>query len=192
LRDENKALPALSEAETLLAKAPDGPGSEVNEARQIFIKKSYTWRGLVKSHTLTAYYTKEGSPALHHFETEGAKYQPEPLTGGTGLSNEELANVRTKNRGPGAPGVPAKTSPGPMAKTGSEAPAKGGSQPAAATGSEPPATTGTAPASKTGSESSSKSGTDAPAKTQAKDPSAPSSEAPPKESVAKKAPDAPK
>ena len=39
-----------------------------------FTKKTYTWKGVLKQHTLTAYYTKEKEPHLHHFETEGSKY----------------------------------------------------------------------------------------------------------------------
>jgi hypothetical protein len=70
---EDKDLLAEPEAESLFGKSPDGPGSDVRDGNRDFTKKTYTWRGLLKSYTLTAFYTKSKNPALHHFETEGAK-----------------------------------------------------------------------------------------------------------------------
>jgi hypothetical protein len=176
LRDENKALPALPDAETLLGKSPDGPGSEVTEGHQTFTKKTYTWRGVVKSHTLTAYYTKEREPALHHFETEGAKYQPEPNTGAPARPTEDLVRAQTKNRGDGSQDVPAKG----QAAHPSDVPAKTASEAAAKSGSGSPAKTGSEPPAKIGSEPSPKA------------PSAGSPGAPAKGSEPKKTPEPPK
>jgi hypothetical protein len=112
LRDENKALPPVKEAETLIGKAPDGPGSEITEGNQTFTQKTYTWRGLVKSHTLTAYYTKEQDPCLHHMETEGAKYQPEPV--GIGIQpNATIAPPKGTGK-PGRGGMPSGGAPGKL------------------------------------------------------------------------------
>ncbi len=68
----------VQEAETLLGKSPDGPGIEVEDNGRTFTKKTYTWRALLRPQTLTAFYTKEATPHLHHFETQGAKYVEEP------------------------------------------------------------------------------------------------------------------
>ena len=57
----------VGEAETLIAKPADGPGVEVKEPNATFTKQTYTWRGLLKSYTLTAYFTKGAEPGLHHF-----------------------------------------------------------------------------------------------------------------------------
>jgi hypothetical protein len=69
---EDKELMTVQEAESLLGKSPDGPASEVQDGGQTFTKKTYTWRGLIKSYPLTAFYTKQADSRLHHFETEGA------------------------------------------------------------------------------------------------------------------------
>ena len=76
-QDEEKGLMDVQEAESLLGKSPDGPGIEVDDSGRIFTKKTYTWRALLRPKTLTAFYTKEATPHLHHFETQGAKYVPE-------------------------------------------------------------------------------------------------------------------
>jgi len=78
-QDEEKGLMDVQEAETLLGKSPDGPGIEVQDtdSGRTFTKKTYTWRALLKPRTLSAFYTKEATPHLHHYETEGAKYVPE-------------------------------------------------------------------------------------------------------------------
>jgi hypothetical protein len=76
--DPEKGLLTAPEAETLLGKSADGPGSDFPDEGRTYTKKSYTWRGL-KPYTLTAFYTKEKEPYLHHFKTEGAELPPEPL-----------------------------------------------------------------------------------------------------------------
>ena len=76
-QDETKGLAPLGETEVLIGKSPDGPESDSHDGGQTFAKKTYTWKGLIKSYTLTAYYTKDRAPALHHFETEGAPYVSE-------------------------------------------------------------------------------------------------------------------
>ena len=73
-QNEEQGLATVAEAETLLGKAADGPAEDFNDGTWNFDKKTYTWKGLLKQHTLTAYYTKEQDSRLHHFETEGTKY----------------------------------------------------------------------------------------------------------------------
>jgi hypothetical protein len=77
-QDEEKGLMEVQEAETMLGKSPDGPGIDVMDDGRMFTKKTYTWRALLKPQTLTAFYTKEVTPHLHHYETQGAKLVPEP------------------------------------------------------------------------------------------------------------------
>lgn len=73
--DEDKGLMTVQEAEGLLGKAADGPAVDFQDGAWNFVQKSYTWRGLLKNHTLTAYYTKEKDSRLHHYETDGTKYE---------------------------------------------------------------------------------------------------------------------
>ena len=75
LQDEDKDLMTVQEAENLLGKEADGPAVDFQEGVWNFDKKTYTWRGLLKNYTLTAYYTKEKDSRLHHYETEGSKYE---------------------------------------------------------------------------------------------------------------------
>jgi hypothetical protein len=77
-KEEDKELMTVQEAESLLGKAPDGPATDVEDGGQTFAKKTYTWRGLVKSYPLTAFYTKQADSRLHHFETEGAHLPASP------------------------------------------------------------------------------------------------------------------
>jgi hypothetical protein len=77
-RDESKDLLTAKEAEALIGKSPASPGGDVQVKDQTFTKKTYTWRGLLKSYTLTAFYTKQADPRLHHFETEGTPFTPQP------------------------------------------------------------------------------------------------------------------
>ena len=81
-------------------------------AHRTFTKTTYTWRGALRSYTLAAYYTKGPGPCLHHFESEGAKYEPEPA--------------------PKAPSGPGPASPGPtsprVARKKSAPPAVGASK----------------------------------------------------------------
>jgi hypothetical protein len=78
MQEEEKDLLGEQEAENLLGKSADGPGSDFRDGFREFTKKTYTWRGLLKSYTLTAFYTKSVNPALHHYETDGAKLASEP------------------------------------------------------------------------------------------------------------------
>ena len=74
--DEDKGLMTVQEAEGLMGKEPDGPAVDFKENDWTFAKKTYTWRGLLKQYTLTAYYTTEkNEPHLHHYETEGTKVE---------------------------------------------------------------------------------------------------------------------
>ncbi len=73
--DEDKGLMTVQEAEGLLGKAADGPAVDFQDGAWNFVQKTYTWRGLLKHHTLTAYYTKEKDSRLHHYETDGTKYE---------------------------------------------------------------------------------------------------------------------
>src|SRR4051794_9720461 len=74
-QNEDQELATVAEAETLLNKAADGPAENFNEGAWNFNKKTYTWKGLLKQHTLTAYYTNEQDSRLHHFEPDGQKYE---------------------------------------------------------------------------------------------------------------------
>ena len=100
-QDETKGLLAVDEAESLFRKSPDGPGIDSPETHQTFTRKTYTWRGLINSYTLTAYYTKGADPRLHHFETDGAKFQPEPITRQPNPSPPALAKVSPPSSDPG-------------------------------------------------------------------------------------------
>jgi hypothetical protein len=74
--DEEKGLMTVPEAEAILGKEADGPAVDVKEGDYNFSKKTYTWRGLLKQYTVTAYYTTEKKePHLHHYETEGTKFE---------------------------------------------------------------------------------------------------------------------
>ncbi|MFI5461554.1 MAG: hypothetical protein ACHRXM_39715, partial [Isosphaerales bacterium] len=126
-RDEEKTLMSVQEAESLLGKSPDGPGSDLQEAERTYTKKTYTWPGLFRSYTLTAFYTKEKDSRLHHFETEGEKYAPEPTAAGV---NATPIPAQVSAKAPGhaprkaAAPVPTKTPTSIPAKTDTPAPAK--------------------------------------------------------------------
>jgi hypothetical protein len=120
IEDETKEPLSVQEAETLLGKAPDGPGTDVTEGAWNFTKKTYTWHGLVKSYTLTAYYTKQLTPVLHHVETEGAH-----------LEAEKPARAPAADAGEPTPKRPARKiasekgkGSAPEAKESAESPAK--------------------------------------------------------------------
>jgi len=78
--DETKALMSIDEAESMVGIGPDDVVSESSDGRQTFTKKTYTWRGPLKSYTLTAFYTKGPGAGLHHFETDEKKFTPAPIT----------------------------------------------------------------------------------------------------------------
>jgi len=125
--DEQKDLLSVKEAESLLGKSPDGPGSDVQDIQGNFTKKTYTWSGLFKSYTLTTFYTKEKDSRLHHFETEGEKYAPEPPAASLNppsnagpVRAKAPAGSPTPAKGP----VPTKTPTSVPTKAETPAPAK--------------------------------------------------------------------
>ena len=61
--DDDKGLMTNQEADSLLGKAPDGPGSDFTEEGRNFTKKTYTWQGPLKSFTLTASTRTERPPS---------------------------------------------------------------------------------------------------------------------------------
>jgi hypothetical protein len=161
IKDEDKGLASVQEAENLLGKSSDGPGVDVKENNLPLTKKTYTWQGLLKSYTLTAFFTKGSEPGLHHIETEGEKYSPEVNPTVPNTTNEPPVTAKTKmERRPGMTkpdSAPAKTSTEPVAtKTDTEpvatkstepVPAKTTTEPVATKSTEPvPAKTTTEPA----------------------------------------------
>jgi hypothetical protein len=76
---EEKDLMTEKEAEDLMGgKSPDDAGSEVHDGSMTYLKKTYTWRGPIKSYPLYAYYlTSQVGTVLHHYETEEKKYVAE-------------------------------------------------------------------------------------------------------------------
>jgi hypothetical protein len=78
-QNEESAMMTVQETEQLLGKAPDGPGIDFRDGPYDRIKKTYTWSGLLKSYTVTAYYTKDRESRLVRYETEGAKQPPKPV-----------------------------------------------------------------------------------------------------------------
>jgi hypothetical protein len=104
MKEEEKDLMSEQEVDSLLGKSPDGPGSDFRDDFREFTMKTYTWRGVLKSYTVTAFYTKSLQPVLHHYESEGAKLPLEP---------RPPAPSATTIKGPGsrkAPESTAKTS----------------------------------------------------------------------------------
>jgi hypothetical protein len=80
LEDESRDLMTPAEAEGLIGVAPDGPAAKTVEGIQTFTTQNYSWRGPIKTYTLTAFYTLGPHPGLHHFKTEGAAENPaDPL-----------------------------------------------------------------------------------------------------------------
>jgi hypothetical protein len=76
-KDESKDLLKVNEAENLIGHPPDDAGREVDETYRKYLKKTYTWHGLLQSYTLTAFYTRGTDPRLHHFETADKPFIPE-------------------------------------------------------------------------------------------------------------------
>jgi hypothetical protein len=116
VEEEEKDLMTVQEAESLIGKAPDGPAVDYREGSFSFWQKTYTWRGLLKQHTLTASYTKEKEPRLHHYVTEGEKFDlPNPATTtskkkGSGGQSTKEASGKTGG-GPSRSVGPAKNPP---------------------------------------------------------------------------------
>jgi hypothetical protein len=123
--DEAKELMTIKEAETLLNKEADGPAEDFRDDVWSFDKKTYTWKGLLKQHTVTAYYTKEQDSRMHHFESEGSKYdlkanRPPPTVAPTG----EGATVAKGQGGRGGGGGGGRGGGMPKSKTGSNSKGK--------------------------------------------------------------------
>ena len=101
-QDEDKGLVDVPETEKILGKAPDGPGSDFSEGNRTFTKTPYTWRGAIKSYTLTVYYTKGPGTFLHHYEPDGEKYTPEPVVdvNSTPIANPGMERTKKKKAAP--------------------------------------------------------------------------------------------
>ncbi len=131
-QDEEKGVLAVPEVESLVGKSADGPGSDFDDGTRAFTKTKYTWRGPLKSYTLTAYYTKGAAPSLHHFESDGATYVPEPpgpKIDVTAAGSAEPKARGKRGRGPTAPGAePSKTTAAPPDKATATGPDAGPSK----------------------------------------------------------------
>jgi hypothetical protein len=80
MEDDNKELLTQAEAEAIIGKTPDDGGTDTVEAGRVYSVKNYTWKGLLKSYTLAAYYSKEQPNArLYRIEPEGQKLEQEPV-----------------------------------------------------------------------------------------------------------------
>jgi hypothetical protein len=130
-QDEEKGLVDIAEVERLIGKTPDGPGSDFLDGNRTFTKTTYTWRGL-RSYTLTAYYTKGLGPCLHHFETESAKYAPEPVVSGVNAPVAADPNARKPKGKTSAPVLADGAPKAAAAKDAAPAPAGGPGNAAAA------------------------------------------------------------
>jgi hypothetical protein len=137
-QDEVKGFLGGQEAERLIGKAPDDAGSDFQDGSRTFTKKTYTWRGLLKPYTLTAFYTKEKDVHLHHFETDAKKLPPEPVA---------PAPVSTVSQAPGGefPKPAANGPPGGRGRRGGEPKHAPEASKPTATPAQAPATTSKAP-----------------------------------------------
>ncbi len=135
--DDDKGLMTNQEADSLLDKAPDGPGSDFTEEGRRFTKKTYTWQGPLKSFTLTAFYTNGSAAFLHHFEAQGEKYVPKwshvITTGPIRVSKGKGRSKKKKNASTATGDAKTATVPGKVT-----APAAGG-EPSKATAAPAPA-----------------------------------------------------
>jgi len=123
-KDEEKGLLSNQEAASLFGKSPDGPGSDFQDGIVTYTKKTYTWRGLLKSYTLTAFYTKGAEPGLHHYETEGEKYTPPaPVSSKPRTTAEAPGRARGEGPAKAADPAPAKSTDPAAPKTTDPAPA---------------------------------------------------------------------
>ena len=57
--------PSRSEAEKIIGRSADGPLVDAGPEKST----TYTWRGLIRTHVLTAYYTTDEKPALIRVDT---------------------------------------------------------------------------------------------------------------------------
>ena len=103
-QDEEQGLMQVPDVESLVGKAADGPGGDFQDGTRTFIQTKYTWRGPIKSYTLTAYYTKGAGPCLHHFEPDGATYVPEQVVAPPRI--EAVATAPAPQKGKGKMGRP--------------------------------------------------------------------------------------
>jgi hypothetical protein len=164
-QDEEKGLLDVPEVENLVGKPADGPGSDFLEGTRTFTQTKYTWRGPLKSYSLTAYYTKGADPWLHHFEPDGTKYVTEPVVVPPPLeavatapapqkskgkmrrpraSGAGQSKTKTAAAGKASPPGPAAEAPKPAA-TADPAPVKP-AEPVAEAAKPPPVTTSPIPA----------------------------------------------
>jgi hypothetical protein len=113
--NENAGLLTVEDTESLLGRSPDGPAVDVKDVIQTLSKQTYTWRGPIKSYTLTAYFTKGAAPGLHHYESEGAKLPEEPKVAPPAPVGERPRMPGMTKKGGGPPrakeSVPAKSEP---------------------------------------------------------------------------------
>jgi hypothetical protein len=93
-QDEDKGLMTVQEAENILGKQPNGPAVDFHDGLWHYTTKTYTWPGVLKQYTLTAYYTTEKDSRLHHYETEGKKVE---------LPSTSTAPIPAKKKGAAAP-----------------------------------------------------------------------------------------
>ncbi len=121
-KDETASLMTVQEAEGLLGKTPDGPGTDFSDGNFNFTKKTYTWPALLKSYTLTAYYTKEKESHLHHFESEGAKLAPEAAEKPPGFPGAAPAKSGAPTKKPAVKIGNPKDQPAPSPAKGEKAP----------------------------------------------------------------------
>jgi hypothetical protein len=124
---EEQNLATVAEAEALLNKTADGPAEEFKDGPWNFTKQTYTWKGVLKQHTLTAYYTKEKEPKLHHFETEGSKYDlkaNQPPVAAAPAGGGDGGAVSKGGRGGGGGNRGGGGAPKDKSKSGSEAKGK--------------------------------------------------------------------
>ena len=134
--DDDKGLMTNQEADSLLGKAPDGPGSDFTEEGRKFTKKTYTWQGPLKSFTLTTFYTNGAAAFLDHFEAQGEKYVPKWSSAtATKTGPIRITKGRSKKKSASAAKGDAKTATVPGKVT---APAAGG-EPSKATAAPAPA-----------------------------------------------------
>jgi hypothetical protein len=142
-QDEEKGLVDVPEAESLVGKPADGPGSDFLEGTRTFTQTKYTWRGPLKSYTLTAYYTKGPGPCLHHFEPDGTKYVTEPVVAPPRL--DAVATAPAPEKGKGKMGKP-RAQGGGQSKTKTAAAGKGPEPVPPAEAPKPATTTDPTPA----------------------------------------------
>jgi hypothetical protein len=99
--EEDKDLMTEGEANTILGRQPDGPGVDVGEFGATLTRKTYSWPSLLGRRTLTAYYTKQKEPRLHHYETAAAKPAVAPASSTKKLTPPPKSTSRKSSKGGG-------------------------------------------------------------------------------------------